>query len=211
MTATADEDGSSETALLARLRAGEEAAWRHVVRRWHRTLVGLAASVLGDRAAAEEAAQDAWLKIVAGIGGFERRASLSSWMCAIALNEARTRVRQRRRRAEVPLDAGPSDGVDANRFGADGHWRVPPAVWDVLDPERIVAGRTLWAHVATLIDALPPGQRAVLLLRDVEGLSAEEACRLLEIGPENQRVLLHRGRTRLRTAVEALLGGPAKG
>lgn len=200
---------TDEAALVAALKAGDPAAYRTVVRRWHGTLVWLAASVLGDRSHAEEVAQEAWLAVISGIGRFEHRAALSSWLSAIVLNAARSRARALRRRAEVPLDEGSGrPAVDPGRFEPDGHWRTPPAAWDVLDPERIVAGRTLWAHVATLIDVLPAGQRAVVVLRDVEGLDAEETCRLLEITPENQRVLLHRARSRLRAAVEALLGGP---
>jgi RNA polymerase sigma-70 factor (ECF subfamily) len=205
--------GEDEAALIARLKRREEAAFRQVVARWHGTLVSLAATVLRDRGLAEEVAQDTWLAVVTAIDGFEGRSALSSWLAAIALNKARTRARRDGRIVytadlDAPAAAGPA--VDLARFKPDGHWAEPPAVWDVLDPERIVAGRELLAHIRAAIDALPEGQRAVVVLRDVEGLEADEICRLLEITPVHQRLLLHRARAKLRATIEALIGEGAR-
>jgi RNA polymerase sigma-70 factor (ECF subfamily) len=94
--------------------------------------------------------------------------------------------------------------VPLDRFQPDGHWTEAPRLWDELDPERMVAGRQLWVHVQEAIEKLPAGQKAVIILRDIEARSAEEACALLTISPENQRVLLHRARGRVRRAIELL-------
>jgi len=94
-------------------------------------------------------------------------------------------------------------------FQPDGHWIEAPRLWDELNPERVVAGRQLWAHVQEAIKRLPAGQRAVIILRDMEGHEAEEACTLLGISAENQRVLLHRARGRIRKTIDALVAGPA--
>jgi hypothetical protein len=102
-------------------------------------------------------------------------------------------------------------GVPLTEFKPDGHWVEAPKLWDELNPERIVGGRQLWDRVQAAIDRLPAGQRAVILLRDVEGRDAEETCAVLEISAENQRVLLHRARGRIRQEIDALIGAePAR-
>ena len=93
--------------------------------------------------------------------------------------------------------------MDVSEFKPDGHWIDAPRLWDEIDPERIVGGRQLWDHVMEAIDRLPAGQRAVIILRDIEGCEAEEACTLLGITAENQRVLLHRARGRIRQTIDA--------
>lgn len=201
------------TALLAALRRRDAVAWRAVVRRHHATLVALAAAVVGNAATAEEVAQDAWLAAVGAIAGFAGTAQLSTWLCAIVLNAARTRAQRDGRTVLVPSfeteTSSDEAGWSAGRFGADGHWAIPPLPIDDIDPERIVGGRQLWAHASEAIERLPPTQRAVLVMRDVEEIDAAEICRLLELSPENQRVLLHRARTRLRAEIERLLAPAA--
>jgi RNA polymerase sigma-70 factor (ECF subfamily) len=201
-----------QPAFLALLRGGDAGAYQRLIRRFHGALVGTASSIIGSRAQAEEVVQDAWLAVFAGIGRFEGRSSLASWLFAIVLNRARTRASREGRL--VPLPA--LDGADAEeravplaRFQPDGHWADPPRLWDELDPERLVAGKQLWAHVQDAIEKLPAGQKAVIILRDIEARSADETCVLLAISSENQRVLLHRARGRVRRAVEALLDGTA--
>jgi hypothetical protein len=98
--------------------------------------------------------------------------------------------------------------VDVSEFKPDGHWIEAPRLWDQIDPERIVAGRQLWDHVMEAIDRLPAGQRAVIILRDIEGCEAEEACTLLGLTAENQRVLLHRARGRVRQTIDGVTGAP---
>lgn len=194
--------------LVTRLRRREPSAWREVVRRHHATLVALAAGIVGNPATAEEVAQDAWTAAVRAIDGFHGTARLTTWLAAIVLNAARTRERRESRTVLVASFEGDGDPLDG-RFGDDAHWRTPPSLVDDLDPERIVAGRQLWDHVSEAIERLAPMQRAVLLLCDVEEVETAEVCRLLEITPQNQRVLLHRARTRLRAEVERLLAPPA--
>lgn len=194
--------------LVARLRRREPSAWREVVHRHHATLVALAAGIVGSPATAEEVAQDAWTAAVGAIDGFQGSARLTTWLAAIVLNGARTRVRRDARTVLVASFEDDGDPLDG-RFGDDGHWQTPPSLVDDLDPERIVAGRQLWDHVSEAIERLAPMQRAVLLLCDVEEVETAEVCRLLEITPQNQRVLLHRARTRLRAEVERLLAPPS--
>ena len=194
--------------FLALLRRGDEAAYRRLIRRFHGSLVGVAGSIIGSRAQAEEVVQDAWLAVFGGVSRFEGRSTLAAWIFTIVLNRARTRARQEGRLVGLPDGlAGGERGVPDGEFLSDGHWREVPALWDQLDPERVVGGRQLWDHVRQVIEKLPAGQKAVIILRDMEGVSAEEACALLSISPENQRVLLHRARNRIRSAIDGLIGG----
>jgi RNA polymerase sigma-70 factor, ECF subfamily len=196
--------------FLARLRQGDSAAYRILVRRFHASLVRFAASIIGSHAQAEEVVQDAWLAVYSGVGRFEGRSSLVTWIFSIVVNRARTRVSREGR--HVGLDSlmegtsATERGVPLTEFKPDGHWVEAPRLWDELNPERIVVGRQLWDHVQGVIDLLPTGQRAVILLRDMEGRDAEETCSLLDISPENQRVLLHRARSRIRREIDTLIG-----
>ena len=193
--------------FLARLRAGDNTAFRALIRRFHAALVGTAAGIIGSRAQAEEVVQDAWLAVFNSIAKFEGRSSLASWIFTIVLNRARTRIGQEARLTALPaLDGTPQDerSVDLSQFKDDGHWLEAPRLWDTLDPERVYGGKQLWAHVQDVLAAMPAAQRAVLVLRDMEGHDAAAACEMLGISPENQRVLLHRARGRVRKAVDAL-------
>lgn len=194
-------------AFLARLRQGEDAAFRALIRRFHGSLTGLAASVIGSRAQAEEVVQDAWLTVFTGIAGFEGRSSLATWLFSIVLNRARTRAVREGRLVGLPalMEGTPPGGraVESAAFKPDGHWVEAPRLWDEIHPERIVGGRQLRDVVMEAVERLPSGQRAVIILRDIEGCDATEACTLLDITPENQRVLLHRARGRVRAVIEA--------
>lgn len=201
-----DDRDFDQPEFLARLRAGEEAAYRRLVRRFHAALVGVAAGIIGSRAQAEEVVQDTWIAVHGGIARFEGRSSLASWIYTIVLNRARTRIGKEGRLVALPavLDGaqGEERAVPASAFRPDGHWAEAPRLWDVLDPERVVGGRQLWEHVQEAIETLPAGQRAVLVMRDMEGMPGEEICALLQITPENQRVMLHRARARIRAAID---------
>lgn len=196
--------------FLASLRRGDEQAYRRLIRRFHGSLIGIAASIIGSRAQAEEVVQDAWLAVFSGIGSFEGRSSVVTWLFSIVLNRARTRASREGRLVGLPsLMEGTNPGgraVDVSEFKPDGHWVEAPRLWDELDPERIIGGRQLWHHVMEAIERLPSGQRAVITLRDMEGCEAEEVCALLEISAENQRVLLHRARGRVRQTIDGLTG-----
>jgi RNA polymerase sigma-70 factor (ECF subfamily) len=204
------DDELNTPAFLDLLRAGDPEAFRRMIRRLHGSLVGTATAIIGSRAQAEEIVQDAWLAVFSGIGRFEGRSSLTSWVFTIVLNRARTRISREGRTVALPdgMGAGADSGeraVPLDRFAEGGHWLSAPKLWDELDPERVVSGRQLWVHVQEAIEKLPAGQKAVIILRDIEGEEPEAACALLGITPENQRVLLHRARGKVRAAIEALM------
>ncbi len=198
--------------FLERLRQGDEAAYRALIRRFHTTLTNVAAAIIGSKAQAEEVVQDAWLAVFSGIGRFEGRSSLTTWLFSIVLNRARTRIGRESRTVGLPriLDgSAPGEpSVPGSSFKPDGHWVETPSLWDEISPERIVGGRQLWQHVTATIETLPAGQKAVITLRDLEGQDADTVCSLLEISPENQRVLLHRARSRVRQVIDGLLRTP---
>jgi RNA polymerase sigma-70 factor (ECF subfamily) len=202
-----------DPAFLERLRAGDDRAYRQLIRRFHASLVSVANSIIGSRAQAEEVVQDAWLAVFNSISKFEGRSSLATWLFSIVLNRARTRVSRESRLVGLPgiLDGvqGTERAVDVTEFQTDGHWNEAPRLWDELNPERVVSGKQLWAHVQDAIERLPAGQRAVIVLRDMEGHDAETACALLNISAENQRVLLHRARGRIRKTIDTLVAGSA--
>jgi len=200
--------------FLARLRAGDSRAYDRLVRRYHGTLVGVATGVLGSRAQAEEVVQDTWLAVLGAIGRFEGRSSLITWLFSIVMNRARTRLAREGRMVALPAALegarGEERAVPLSAFQPNGHWVDAPRLWDELDPERVYGGRQLWEHVLAGIETLPAGQKSVLVLRDMEGVSAEEACELLQITPENQRVLLHRARGRIRKLIDEVTAPPRR-
>jgi RNA polymerase sigma-70 factor (ECF subfamily) len=193
----------ADAALVRRLRGGEEQAFADLVKRYHSSMVRLALSFVASQAVAEEVVQDTWLAVLRGLNRFEERSSLRTWLFTILVNRARTTgVREAR---SVPVaDAGPV--VDASRFGPSGGWAVPPEHW-IEEAENRVDAAKLSALLRVGLDGLPARQREVVLLRDVEGLSSAEVCEVLAISEANQRVLLHRGRSKLRQALESELGG----
>jgi RNA polymerase sigma-70 factor (ECF subfamily) len=188
-----------ETELLDRLRAGDEAAFATVVERYHAPLLRFAMTMVPTRAVAEEVVQDTWLGVVRGIDRFEGRSSLQTWLFRILANRARTAGGRERR--SVPVDLQEETAVPSQRFNAGGHWTDPPAPWTDAVADRLLASATA-GRVRDLIDALPETQRQVVVLRDVHGLAAAEACEILGLTDANQRVLLHRGRSRVRSMLE---------
>ena len=197
---------------LDALRAGDEAAFLALVRRHNAAMVRVAQIYVGSRSIAEEVAQEAWVSVLKGLDRFEGRSSLKTWLFRIVTNLAKTRaVRERR---TIPFSSLrtpeniPEPAVEAERFRSHddprwpGHWASKPTEWP---EERLLAEETI-AIVDTAIDSLPPSQRAVIALRDVEGWSAEEVCNALELTETNQRVLLHRARSKVRKALEEHLG-----
>jgi len=184
--------------LVARLRAGDEDAFVLLVARHHATMLRLARAYVSSTAVAEEVVQDTWLGVVRGIGGFEGRSSFKTWLLQILVNRARsTGVREHRSTAVG--DAAPA--VDRSRFDASGAWMSPPQHW-IEDSEDRLFAQALATHIQSALNGLPPRQREVVTLRDVDGLSGHEVCEVLDISEGNQRVLLHRGRSRLREALE---------
>ena len=192
-----------DTELLARLRAGDEGAFVALVEQYHTSMVRLASTFVPNRAVAEEVAQDAWLGVLRGLDSFEGRASLRTWLFRILVNRARsTGVREHR---SVPAAMVDEPAVDPRRFASDGHWVEPPVPWTEEVESRLAAADTV-ERIRTLIEELPPLQRQVITLRDMEGLGAGEVCDILQISEGNQRVLLHRARSRVRRILADELG-----
>ena len=194
---------SDDAELVARLRAGDEAAFVSLVDRFHAPMLRFAATFVPNRAIAEEVVQESWLGVVRGIGQFEGRSSLRTWLFSIVANCARrTGARERR---QTPVDFADERAVPEERFGPRGEWTSPPVPWVEESVDRIAAGQVV-ASIRSCFDALPAAQRQAVLLRDFEGLPAVEVCAMLGISEGNLRVLLHRGRARIRNQVEIELG-----
>jgi RNA polymerase sigma-70 factor (ECF subfamily) len=190
-----------EAELVERLRSGDEAAFAALIRQYHPSLVRLARSFVGSTAVAEEVAQDTWLAVVRGVDRFEGRASFKTWLFRILSNRARTTAGKERRVEPLP------DDDPTERFTVEGAWAIPPVPWTDMVDDRLTAERLVpWVRDA--LGSLPDAQRQVLLLRDVEGLSGREVAELLDLTDSNQRVLLHRARTKVRAALDARMGTP---
>ena len=191
--------------LLERLRAGDEAAFEALVRQHDGALRRLARTFVHTPSAADEVVQETWLGVIRGLSGFEGRSSLRTWIFRILVNRARSRaVRDARSLPFSALGDDHGPAVEPAAFGADGRWRsAPPRLED--DPETSLLSSELRQHLLQAIDALAPAQRAVITLRDLVGVSAEEVCELLELSEGNQRVLLHRARSRVRAALVPLV------
>ena len=184
--------------LLIRLRSGDERAFVSLVRRYQEQMLRLAAGFVPSRAVAEEVVQDTWLAVLRGLDAFEGRSSLKTWLFRILVNQARTTGTKEHRSVPVP---DPEPAVDPARFEASGGWADPPEHWIEAAEGRLEAGK-LADRLRVLMDELPARQREVVLLRDVEELTSDEVCSVLSISDGNQRVLLHRGRSRLRQLFE---------
>jgi RNA polymerase sigma-70 factor (ECF subfamily) len=221
MTATVEDTGATnadrhhDADLIVALRDGDEAAFALLVDRYHAALVRLARLYVSD-ATAEDVVQETWLGFLRGLSRFEGRASLKTWLFRILMNRARTRAARDGR--SIPLSTlgleaeAFEPAVDPARFRpADdprwpGHWLVAPST-DDLPEQRVLTGE-LNDQVRTAVATLPPAQRQVVMLRDMHGFSSDEVCHLLRLTDANQRVLLHRGRSKVRAALEAYCAAP---
>jgi RNA polymerase sigma-70 factor (ECF subfamily) len=203
---------TDEAEIVRRLRSGDEAAFRDLVLRMHRALSKLALTFVGSAAAAEEVVQETWLAVVAQIDRFEGRSSLRTWIGSILVHRAKTRgVRDKR---SVPFsslapDACGEGPVEPERFGPSGFWSSPPRRWDD-GPESLVLRKEAREAIERELATLQEAQRTVVELRDLEGWSSEEVCNVLGVTETNQRVLLHRGRMRLRAALEQYHSGEGR-
>jgi RNA polymerase sigma-70 factor (ECF subfamily) len=197
--------------LLARLRAGDERAFMELVDRYGPLMLRIALSHVRSRAVAEEVVQEAWLGVLQGLDRFEGRSSLKTWILRIVANRARTRGEREQRSVPIssllPDDGGDEPSVDPDRFLPPDHpmypggWSVPPHAWARLPEESLLAAETL-QQVRTAIAQLPPRQQEVIILRDVEGWEPEEVSQALDVSDGNQRVLLHRARSKVRAELE---------
>ena len=205
--------------LLAALRRGDEAAFVALVERYNPLMLRVALTHVRSRAVAEEVVQESWMGVLSGLGRFEGRSSLKTWIFRILTNRAKTRGERESRC--TPFSAlGGDDGddgpaVDPDRFLPashprwPGHWASPPADWRTVPDERLLAGETL-EHLARAIDDLPARQQQVLVLRDVEGWDSDEVCAALGLTEGNQRVLQPRARARVRRSLAPYLDGLAE-
>jgi RNA polymerase sigma-70 factor (ECF subfamily) len=197
--------------LVERLRAGDESAFAALLHTYGGGMLRVAQMYVSSRAVAEEVVQEAWLGVLRGIDRFEGRSSLKTWLFRIVANTAKTRgVREARSLPFSAFEAPEGEPtVSADRFLGEaerfpGHWAAPPASWARVPDDALVADETIDV-IRREIDRLPPAQRAVITLRDVDGLTAEEVCNALELTETNQRVLLHRARAKVRAALEEYL------
>jgi RNA polymerase sigma-70 factor, ECF subfamily len=207
-TASAD-----EIELLARLRAGDEQAFEALVARHYGTMMAVAQTYVKTRAVAEEVVQEAWLGVLQSLDRFEGRSSLKTWILAILVNKAKTRGVREARSVPFASLAPEHDepAVEPERFrgpqdGFPGHWRAYPGNWGAA-PDVALEDRETLRVAMRAIAALPLAQQTVIRMRDVEGYSSEEVCAALEVSAANERVLLHRARSRVRAALEAHLDG----
>jgi RNA polymerase sigma-70 factor, ECF subfamily len=187
--------------LVVRLRSGDEAAFVELVDTYHTRLVRFARTFVNSHHAAEDVAQDTWMAVIRGVERFEERSSLQTWLLRICANRARSRFGAESR--QVPVGA-PGSTVSADRFNPNGAWSDPPEPWSDVDDRLTAEVLAPLAHAA--IEKLPPLQRQVVTLRDVEGLTSKEACEVLSITEANQRVLLHRARASIRATIEVSQG-----
>ena len=204
----------AEAQVLEALRAGDEDAFRALVREYTPSLVRVARIYVSTQAAAEEVAQETWLGVLNGLPRFEGRSSLRTWIFRILTNIAKTRAKRDGR--TLPFSAlsepgrVPEAAVDADRFLDSehprwpGHWALKPEAW----PEDALVAAETREKLAEAIEALPAAQRAVISLRDIEGWSSEEVRNALDLSETNQRVLLHRARSKVRSALESYLDQP---
>lgn len=208
---------ADDMVLVPALRDGDEAAFAWLLDRYDHSLRRLAMNYVQSRAIADEVVQDTWMGVINGIDRFEGRSSLKTWVFRILMNVARARgVREHRSvpfaAASWALEDGADPTIDPDRFlhaptsDPAGHWVSLPLAWEHEPEARLEAGETV-AVVRAAMSALPPAQQEVMTLRDVEGWTSAEICDALNISETNQRVLLHRARSKVRRALEEYFEG----
>ena len=201
---------ADDIALVRRLQARDREAFASLIDRYHGSLHRLARMYVATDAVAEEVVQETWMGVLNGLGTFEGRSSLKTWLFRILTNRAKTRGAREAR--SVPFAMDEPDGaddpaVDPARFRPDEMWALPPRRWEEDTPEKLLIDREAVAFITRAIEELPARQRIVITLRDVEGLDAEEVRNILDVSETNQRVLLHRARSKVRNDLERYLAG----
>jgi RNA polymerase sigma-70 factor (ECF subfamily) len=204
-----------DLALVSALRASDESAFVSLIGKYHSSMLRLARIYVQDDAAAEEVVQETWVAVLRGLDGFRQQSSLKTWIFHILMNRAKTRATRDARTIPFSALLDPDDpaepAVEETRFlGPESrwrdHWAQRPASWESIPEERLLS-REIRARIGQAISELPANQRVVITLRDVDGLAAEDVSRLLHISDANQRVLLHRARSRVRRVLERYMNG----
>ena len=197
---------------IAALQKGDEGAFATLVELYHTQMIRVATAFVNNTAVAEEVVQETWIGMLRGLGRFEGRSSLKTWLFSILLNKAKTIAKREVRHRHVVIyeeGSSTSSSVPRSRFqGAGdpepGHWVKMPQDWNNLPEERMLSQETL-DYLRSAIEELPPNQKEVLVLRDIEGWDSGEVCNVLNISESNQRVLLHRARSKVRAMLETYL------
>ena len=192
----------SDDELIPKLLDNDETAYRQVVSAYHGMMIYIARSIVGD-AIADEVAQESWVAVIKALPKFERRSSLKTWIMRIVSNTAKSRLRHESRTVnieDVSNDSG--DMISPNHFNERGHWARPPSVWHADTPDSLLSSTELQAVIDNSLKELPPLQRTVVALRDIQGMDMDSICKILEVSESNGRVLLHRARSYVREAID---------
>ncbi len=212
----AEAESSEDEHLVQALRERDEAAFTAIVDRYHGQLIRLAMVYVSSRGVAEEVAQETWIGALQGIDRFEGRSTFRTWLFRILTNQAKRRGEREAR--SVPFSALAPAQIDENGPAVDpvrflpeghayaGHWTAYPRDWQQTPEQQLLSEETR-DLVRQAIETLPPNQRVVITMRDVEGWPSEEVCNVLAISETNQRVLLHRARSKVRRVLERYLEG----
>ena len=207
-----------DATIIKGLQQGDEQIFEYVVGRYSGSLLRVALAFVPSRAVAEEVVQETWLGVFEGIGRFEGRSSFQTWLFRILSNRAKTRGVRESRYEPMGLgtagdqEEGPSleESLFVTEGSRAGHWKVPPAEWEPDTPERALLSKECRETIEAAISALPLTQRQVITLRDLEGVSSQDICNILNISETNQRVLLHRARAKVRQSLQHYLGQEKK-
>lgn len=187
--------------LIPRLLKGEKIAFESLVRQYHSSMKRVAAAIIGD-AQAEEVVQEAWVSVIQNLPAFEARSSLKTWLYTIVSNEAKGRLRKGKRELLMADIVPEASAMEEERFLADGHWGQVPATWHDHSPEALLSHEEFRRCLDKTLHRLPADQKAVLVLREYQGLEMEEICNILGLSASNVRVLVHRARLRVYAMVE---------
>ena len=192
-----------ESLLVTQLIAGDDKAFRYVIGQYQTLMLSIARAIVGD-VFADEVVQESWVSVYKNIAGFERRASLKTWLLTIVSNKAKARLRKESRMVSLEQLDGETPGsyLDSANFKRDGHWQNPVSHWNNESPEALLEEKQLQACIAKTLLLLPPTQKAAFILRDIEQHSFDEICNLLDVSAANVRVLVHRARLTLMQVID---------
>lgn len=198
--------GTSDVDFISALRAGDESAFALLVDRYLGSMKRVALLFVADPAVADEVIQETWIGVLRGLDRFEGRSSLKTWIFTILTNRAKTYGQREGRYVPIDLSTDEAEpAVPPGRFRPTepwiDHWTTFPTSWDDIPEARLLSNETRRV-IRDAIASLPPGQQEVIVLRDLEGWDSTAVCNALDLSETNQRVLLHRARSKVRAALE---------